>query len=318
MKDDRKIVVFLICLAIATVFWFLNALNKEYTVDLSFPVRYTNLPKNKVLANKPPEEFILKVNSYGFTILRHKLSMAFSPLVFNVNEFTSGKMESSSNAKFKIATRQFIKRLSGQVSNELEITEIQPDTLYFEFDRIVKRKIKVKENITYDLKKQYFLNGEVTTEPDSVWVSGPESVMDTIQYVSTKYQHYKDLDKDIQRNVLLETYDNLELYPKRVVLKIPLEEFTEQQLLIPIKIMGAPDDISVKLFPDKAKVSFLVGLSHFSEITATDFHLSVPYSAIEEKKEMLDITLDSQPQYILSVSVTPEQVEYLIEKKSDD
>ena len=316
--NDGRIVIFLICIVIATLFWFLNALNKEYTVDLIFPVRYTNLPQNKVLANNPPDQFVLKVNSYGFTILRHKLSMAFSPLIFNVNEFTGGRMETSPNSKFSIATRQFIKRFSGQVSNELEIVEIQPDTLYFEFDRIVQKKVKVKTAITYTLKRQFYPSGEITTEPDSVLVSGPESIMDTLACIRTKFQTYKDLDKDIQRNVQLEQYDKLILDTKRVVLKIPMEEFTQKQLMVPIHVTGVPDNVSVKLFPDKVKVNFMVGLSHFNEITDKEFELAVTYSDIENKKQMLDVTVRSQPQHVLSVSINPARVEYLIEKKTDD
>jgi len=307
--------VFLVCLSIATLFWFLNALKKEYSVDLTFPVKYTNLPKNKVLANTPPDHFTLKVNSYGFTILRHKLSMAFSPLVFNVNEFTEGKMETSGNSNFQFGTRRFIKRFSSQVSNELKIVEIQPDSLYFEFDRVVKRKVKVKPNITYTLKKQYYLNGEIQTEPDSVWVSGAESIMDTIQYIYTENQHYKDLEKNTQRNVSLVSSKQLDIDPGRVVLKIPLEEFTEKQLVVPVYVTDVPDNLSVKLFPDKVKVSFMIGLSHFATITEKDFNFSVSYADIESKKEILPVNQNVLPPNIISVTVSPENIEYLIEIK---
>jgi hypothetical protein len=314
-KDNRRLMVFLVCLAIATVFWFLNALNKEYTVDLTFPVKYTNLPKNKILASSPPDHFTLKVNSWGFTILRHKLSMAFAPLVFNVNEFTAGQMENSPNSNFRIGTRKLINRFSNQVSNELKIVEIQPDSVYFTFDRVVRKKVKVKPEITYELKKQYYLSDEITTTPDSVVISGAESILDTIQFVRTRAQHYKELDKSIQRNVQLESSKNYKVEPARVILKIPLEEFTEKQVTVPITVTDVPENVNVKLFPDKAKINFMVGLSHFSDITENDFNLTVPYSGIEAKKEILKIRLNAEPQHILSVTVTPEDVEYLIEMK---
>ncbi len=307
--------VFLICLVIATVFWFLNALNKQYTVDLRFPVKYTNLPKNKILANSPPDEFTLKVNSWGFTILRHKLSMAFSPLVFNVNEFTAGQMENSPNSQFRVATRQYINRLSSQVSNELKIIDIQPDSLHFNFDRLVSKKVKVKPVVSYTLKKQYYVEGPITTEPDSVLISGAESILDTIQFVQTKAQQFKELDKNVLRNVPLESSDAYQTEPGRVMLQIPLEEFTEKQVIVPIRVTDVPEQVNVKLFPDKAKISFMVGLSHFSTITANDFSLSVSYADIEAKKEILTISLNAEPLNILSVTVSPEQVEYLIEMK---
>ncbi len=317
MKNDRKLVIYLICVGIATVFWFLNALNKEYSVELSFPVRYTNLPNNKVLANTPPDHFTLKVNSYGFTILRHKLSMAFSPLVFNVNDFTDERMEDSEESRFTYNSRTFIPQISNQVSNELVITEIQPDTISFYFDQVVSRNVKVLPDITYDLKKQHHLNGEITTTPDSVLVSGPESILDTLQYVKTKSQHYKELDQETQRNVQLEEFDKLEIETKRVVLNIPIEEFTEKQLYVPISVVGLPDSLSVTLFPNQARVNFLVALSQFSEILPEDFVLNVSYLDIEQKKELLDLNLQLQPPHILSVSMYPEHVEYLIEKKDD-
>lgn len=310
--------VFLVCLAIATVFWFLNALNKQYTVDLSFPVKYTNLPKNKILANSPPDHFTLKVNSGGFTILRHKLSMAFSPLIFNVNEFTNQRIEQSQGANFRYATRQYIRRFSTQVSNELQILEIQPDSVYFDFDRVVERKVKVQPDVTYSLKKQYFLNGEITTDPDSVTVSGPESVLDTLQYIATKKQHYKELDKSTQRNVLLTDYENLKISPKRIILKIPLEEYTQKQVLVPIVVKDVPENVSVKLFPDKAKINFMVSLSRFAEVTAKDFVLSVSYNDIVNKPDMLKVEIDQKPRYVISVSFSPDQIEYLIENKSND
>lgn len=316
--NEGRIVIFVVCLAIATVFWFLNALSKEYSVDLAFPVRYTNMPANKVLANNPPKQFILKVNSYGFTILRHKLSMAFSPIIFNVNEFTGGRIENSDKTRFSIATRQFIKRLSGQVSNELQIVEIQPDTIYFEFDRLVKRQVKVKPDINYTFKKQFYASGSVFSEPDSIVIAGPESILDTLRYVETRAQSFGELDKTITQTIHLKEYDNLELEPKQVSVTIPLEEFTQKQLMVPIRVIDAPGDVIIKLFPERVKLSFLVGLSHFNEINEGQFVLTVPYADIESKKPVLGVSILSHPQYILSISVSPEQVEYLIEKNTHD
>ena len=314
MKNDRKLVTYLICVCIATIFWFLNALNKQYTVELTFPVKYTNLPKNKVLASDPPDHFILKVNSFGFTILRHKLSMAFSPLVFNVNELTGKKMETSNKSSYAIPMQQFIGRLSSQVSNELEITGIQPDTLHFNFDRIVQRKVRVKPNVSFELKKQHYLDQAVTTKPDSVLVSGPESILDTLKFINTTRQHYKELDQTILRNVLLEENKVLIIEPKRVVLKIPVEEFTEKQVMVPVTIDKLPENVHINLFPAKISISFMIPLSSFSEVKPSDFKASVSFQEIQEKKDLLNIKIEVQPSGLRSVKISPKQVEYLIEK----
>ena len=38
------------CLLIATVLWFLNALSKDYSTTIAYPVKYIDAPKNQFLA----------------------------------------------------------------------------------------------------------------------------------------------------------------------------------------------------------------------------------------------------------------------------
>ena len=55
-RPDKRVIIYLVCVGIATVFWLLNMLGKNYTADLDLPVRYGNLPENQVLINKLPPE----------------------------------------------------------------------------------------------------------------------------------------------------------------------------------------------------------------------------------------------------------------------
>ena len=145
----------MICVGIASVFWVLNALEKEYTVELAFPVRYTNLPKNKMLISDPPRQFVLDVRSFGFTLLRYKLSMAFSPLVFNVGEIAGETMNDENKEHYAIPSRLYKTNMADQISSELDVTTIQPDTVYFQFDQIVTQKKKVIPEVNFQLKKQH-------------------------------------------------------------------------------------------------------------------------------------------------------------------
>lgn len=314
IKNDKKLVIYLISIGIASVFWFLNALEKEYTVELSFPVRYTNFPNNKILANDPPTHFVLDAKSYGFTLLRYKLSVAFSPLVFNVNDFTGKVMEKTNRSNYTISSKQYKSRLANQLSNELQIMSINPDTIHFQFDQLVTRKIKVIPNISYELKKQHFLQSDITTKPDSVDVIGPESILDTLSQIKTVSQHYKDLDQLTKRNVSLQEIEKLEFSPKRVVINIPIEEFTEKQIIVPIRINNLPDNIHVTLFPSEIKVTFMTGLSRFSTVNPQDFYACVSYKDLQSKIDFLPVSLDKIPINLKTVSFLPQKIEYLIEK----
>lgn len=314
IKNDRKLVIYLVCVGIASVFWLLNALEKEYTVELSFPVRYTNLPKNKILINEPPSHFTLDVQSYGFTLLRYKLSVAFSPLVFNVNEYGGSTMTDSSRSNYAFSSRQFRNRIADQLSNELNITGIHPDTIYFKFDQIVTQTKRVVPAVAILLKKQHYLYDDIKVKPDSVRAHGPKSILDTLTEVKTVAQQYKDLDQVTKRNVPLQDIKKIDFSPKRVAITIPVEEYTEKDFFVPISVDGLPDSIQVNLFPSEVNLSFMIGLSRFSDISPKDFTASVSYEDIKNKKDYLPVSLTTVPPNLKSVSYLPLRIEYLIEK----
>ena len=51
-RQDSRVVIFLICLLIATVLWFLNALGKNYTTQINYPVKYVNYAQTTVSSER--------------------------------------------------------------------------------------------------------------------------------------------------------------------------------------------------------------------------------------------------------------------------
>jgi hypothetical protein len=312
-RNDKRVATYLVCVGIATGFWFLNALSKTYTVDMVVPVSYINLPNNKTLANQLPDQFDLKIKAHGFTILRHRLIFLFMPLEFNVNDMTDNRMMEKRKSSFAFPTRQFLAELSYQLSNELEIMSMNPDTLYFNFDQMRQKRVKVKPVVIVNLKKQYQISGEIKASPDSVLVNGSKLVLDTLHFVLTELQKFNSVDKPIQTEALLQKIKETFFEPQVVAVKIPVEEYTEAQLSIPVLLTNQPSGVNIKLFPAKVKVAFQVGLSRFKEIHPEDFKLSVSFSDIREGKQRLKITSEATPDYLYDLKITPEEIEYLIE-----
>jgi len=314
-RNDRRVAAYIVCIVIATGFWFLNALSKTYTVEMVAPVHYVNLPNNKTLSNLLPEQFTLTVEAHGFTIIRHKLIFLIMPLEFNVNDLTNNRMTESKKSNFAFPTRQFLSELSYQISNELKITGMNPDTLFFKFGQMGHKQVKVKPNVQVNLKKQYQISGMIQTIPDSVSVSGPQSVLDTIQFAYTSAQQFNAADKTIQSVTSVIPMKELFFEPKSVKLNIPVDEYTEAQKSVPVVLVNQPAGTNIKLFPSKVKISFLIGLSRFSEVHPEDFKLSVSYKDIvdPENSGRLKIKLESVPAFLYQLKITPEEIEYLIE-----
>jgi len=312
-RNDKRVAAYLVCVAIASVFWFLNALSKTYTEEIIVPVSFVNFPNNKTLASKTPEKFDLKIEAHGFTILRYKLSFFFVPLEFNVNELTHNRMTESKKNSFAFPARQFLSELSNQMSNEAKIQSMSPDTLFFRFDQMGQKRIKVKPVYHITLKKQFQISGDIKSVPDSITVNGPQSALDTLQFAYTETVHFNEADKAISIESRISQVKELYFEPRSVKVNIPVEEYTEAQLSVPVSVYNQPNNVKVKLFPANVKISFQVGLSRFSQIHPEDFKLNVLYTDIKPGKQRLKITTEITPAYIYALKINPEELEYLIE-----
>lgn len=319
LRRDGKLFIFLICFLISSFFWTLNNLSKNYTARISFPVKYIDLPTDQKLSQPLPQRIECTVNAYGFTLLRHKLRLSFSPILINVSELkTRHKVSANNHYGFSASTEANRSMIVNQISNEIQVLNIYPDSLYFNFDPIIQRKFPVRPKVNITLLNQYMLKQAPYTNPDSVMVKGPEDVLDTLKYVSTREQEYKNLSHTVQRNVSIAGSDELQFTPRRVVLNIPVEQITEGTREIPLVIRHVPDSVELKAFPSSVKVSYKVGLSQYDQINANSFQPSIDYDSISTARQKLPVTMEKSPQNVISYDYYPREVEFILEKKNNN
>lgn len=311
LKNDRRIFVFSVCLLIATTLWFLDALSKDYNTTLTYNVKYVNPPRNLFLANTPPPKIDLRVQAHGFTLMRHKLAFSFSPLLLDLTAL-SQNLDSTRNT-VQVTSEGIIRRIDNQISKEISISEVAPRNIILQFDTLHSKVVPVKSNVTLNFKPQFNLNDTIQMEPDSVEIAGPAGLIDTITSLQTLPVTFNDLETSIKQNIRILHPDRISIYPDRVTLNVPVERFTEKKVTLPLQIRNMPAIANVKLFPAQVNVSFMVGLSNYDSVSASDFSAWVDYEQISSQNETLEVQVESKPQFIQLLKVSPASVEYLIE-----
>ncbi len=311
IRNDRRIFIFSVCLLIATTLWFLDALSKSYNAVLSYNVKYVNPPENLFLANNPPAKIDLRVEAHGFTLLRHKLAFSFSPILLDLSAFAQDVESIESNVR--VTSESLIRRIGNQVSNEISIIEVSPSSLLLRFDSLETRLVPVNPQVTLNFKPQYNLNGTLIIKPDSVEISGPAGVLDTITSLPTVPVTFDDLETSVEQFIRVQHPVRTELSPDRVVLSVPVEKFTEKKINLPVQIINLPEKVQIKLFPPQVTISVMVGLSSYESISSADFTATVDYNQVTADRETLDVQIEATPIFIQLVKVSPSSVEYLIE-----
>ena len=311
----HKAFVFLVCLALSFFLWLLLSLEKRYTSRISVPISYVEFPKDKQFSGSLPQKFDLTVDGYGYTLLSYKLRLAFSPVIINVTELIDNALDRGSRNKYIIYTVSHKEEIEKQISSEIRILSIKPDSLVFNFSKIISKKIKVRPILNLTLENQYSLMEEPFTSPDSILVSGQKNIMDTLKAVFTNVKTHTKLSHSVEEMVAMKAYPGLKMQIREVNLTIPVEQNTEVNFDLPIQIIKKPRDVVLKTFPGKVRVSCRIGLSKYKKLDYSRFRAFINYEKISMQVPRLPVSLENLTDVALSVNFSPKEVEYIIERE---
>jgi len=314
LQFRKRILLFSIFLLIAVFIWFLNALGENYTDHIEYPLEYSDIPADRVLVGEPPGFLDLNVSAHGYALLRYRILKKPVPISFKVSAFTLNRPGQDSTRAF-ILTRYLKDQIASQLPAELKLLEIKPDTLHFQFARRVTRMLPVRQAFEFELDKQFTIRNGIQFDPDSVQVTGPDAILDTLKFVETEHFDLGLLTRNYSEKARLHKLSGLEYSTSRVNCTIELEKFTEVQLSIPIEVINLPDSLSLQTFPSRVKLTCNVGLSNYERVNNNPFRALVDYSTLTESRKELDVSIQNVPVYLLSSDYYPKTVEFLISRK---
>jgi hypothetical protein len=216
---NKELPVFAFFLFLSFVFWYLNELSKDLQGTINYPVRYINPPKDRILTGTLPDKLEMDLRGPGYSILKMKLSGSRAPVVVDFSRMTPRRLPGTTSSYY-LVTSGLIQNFSKQMHADFEIVAIHPDTLFFGFDRLVTRMTAVIP----DIKVELLSSGRViiAPDPDSITVTGPAHVLDTLRGIPTRHRVFKRRDENFRARVRLECPENLETTQKRIVLEVTI------------------------------------------------------------------------------------------------
>ncbi len=314
LQWKRKILLFSFFLVLSVFIWILNALSKNYTTEIKYPITYTNFPEKKVQVNDLPESLGLKVNAHGYALLRYKVMNRPVPINFRVSSFTMNRFPGDSS-KFFLLSRYAREQIARQLPVELELIELSPDSLIFQFASEVEKLLPVIPAIKYKLGKQFTIVGNIQLSPDSVLVKGPDIFLDTLTHLTTEEKDLGLLEKSYSETLEIVRHHRFRFEHDEVECTINLEKLTELQMYVPIQIEGLPDSMRMQTFPPRIRVSGILGLSNYDRVSPESFWAEVNYAEVLENKKKIQVDLKKYPDYLENLDFYPQTVEYLLSVK---
>ncbi|MCB0628953.1 MAG: hypothetical protein R2824_05940 [Saprospiraceae bacterium] len=307
MREDQAIL--LSCFGIALVFWVLVKLSQEYTSAKPVSFSYT-MPDDLALANLPPEDVTATLKGTGWNLMFEYLAGSSIPVHFEIE----------ATGEFRLNRAQMRGEILGALaSKELDITEINYDEIDLSVEPKESKRVPIRHQVNLELAPEHHLSAPILLEPDSVTMTGAVSEVRSYDSWPTDSIYLEGLSKSLLMEVLLKPPPpQLQLDVLRTNMTLSVESYTEKSLFIPVSLKNAPAD-SLKVFPDKIKISFVVGLSRYDSVHYTDFKLEADLKAasLEKGKNTVPVRLVKAPGSVKNVLLSRNSVEFFILKPNE-
>ena len=293
--------------ALSLLFWIITKLSNTYSSSVEFEINFVDIPPLVVLEQDVVSKMKVDITASGFQLLVYHFFKD------DINVSIENADYGGNLAEIDLMDQKF--SLQKQLYQNAILNRVSPPQLNFSFGKLKRLKIPVIPPDEINFKPGYDQAGEWVIEPDSVWVYGTSKKVNALNGLSIQPLSQETVDNNIEEKVKLLPIDQIRFETESVLIKTSVKRFTEKSIDAFINIKNLPDSLSIKLFPQSLKVTFLVLVDKAESISAADFKFSCDYGQAQSKEEnSLEVFMEMKPEGVSKVRWKPKKVDYLIRK----
>lgn len=298
---------FLLFLFLTLVLWFVIQMTKTYTFESQLQVKIDSIPKH-IAVDSLNQKLKVTIESNGIKLWQYNLSEQSYILPYKKLDKDTAIL----STKASIIKDYIIKKFGF----DAEKVTFEKDILYYAYTTKNTKRVPVVPQVKFNFSSGYNTQEPITIEPDSVQISGSEAELAKIQSVKTEKINLERVDETIRKEVNLQSPSpKLELSTSKVSFFLPVEKFSENALMVDISVVNVPDSLELNIFPNKAKVSFLVALKRFDKVSKLDFEVTCDYDTRYSDKGIMIPKLKKYPGKVINPKLHINKVDYLIKQK---
>lgn len=229
-KKNWKAVV--LCIFAATVFWFFNALNKNYSTNLNFPLSFDYDQEHYIAVKSLPQTVRMNVTGSGWDLFRRSMGFKVPPLVV--------PLENPADIK-KIVGTTLPAVFAGQLER-LKINFIITDTVRIHIEEKIQKQFSLElDSVQQYIHPEYGLTASIKLEPDSVWLEGPKDVINSLPETLQLRVTQTNIRRDFSGNAELNPLERSLLdQPQRINVSFGVEKFEQVDKRVKLSILNIP------------------------------------------------------------------------------
>ncbi|MDO4703235.1 MAG: YbbR-like domain-containing protein [Tannerella sp.] len=302
----------MIFLLLSLGFWYLQTLQDEYEIEIAIPVKYKNVPADKILTGDNPQEIMVRVRDRGTVLINYSFLRTFAPIEVDVKA-----LQKAGGRRVTVTRRVIETNIAKQLISSTSLLSFEPSSIQVEYNDLLNKLKPVVADLSITLEPGFQLSDTVIVTPPKVRVYAARAILDSLLVVKTVALKAENLHKTKEFTVGLQPIEGVRYEPEEVKVSIPVEEYTEKRLTLSIQCDSVPANYLLRMFPSTVELSCKLPLSRFKEISEEDFEIRLPFNEFEAHREAgeLPVRLTKQPDRLLNLELTPQKIEFILEQK---
>lgn len=301
----KDVPTFLLFVGLAALIWWGRAMSSPRDAVLTFPIVFSDIPEQIVFEEPLPTHLHVTVRDNGRQL--HQISQSRQELNISL-----ASQLTQADGTIHLSAEQLRPKLQDMLPGSTAVQQIQPETISAAYHRQEEKVVPVQLQAQYAPASQFQMVGQPQMEPQEVHIYGKKQDLRGIHAVLTDSVLLQNLRDTVSYIVKLQAPANVRVSPNAVTVRFVAEQFTEKSFTLPVQVTGAGHDESLRLFPQDVTVCVRVGMSHFAEVNAEDFTAVCRFP--KEEQASIPVEIEYHNPYVTNVRVTPNALEYIIER----
>ena len=307
LVQEKRLNVFVLFLFLSFLISLLVKLSNNYTQTLNFEFSPTGLKSNEVIISEVPKSINVTISGRGFELLKYYIEKPVIEVDFSQLR--------KNNTQYVWSESEQLDKIINYFDSKIVVKSINPDTVVFPFDSQFIKKVPVMVIVNPTFAVGFDLIDDFRSSPDSITVTGPESMLKIINSVSTKKIELNEINSAVDFPVELNispSLSQLNFSHQSVSVVANVGKFTEGMVNVPVTIVNVPEDLIINFFPKEISVVFYSSLEAYANINEADFIVECDFNLLTADNNYLNPVLVKQPLDVKTAQLKITQLEFII------
>lgn len=300
----RKITLILLVTFFSGLLWVFVSLSDEYFATINLPVKIVDVPEGFSLSETSCHNVTLRLKGQGWLLAQ--LIIGRSPEFIVSSNNKSGRSE----VDLRNAVDQNL-----WLSSTVQVMEINPGKIDFTIEKIKSKTVNIVPNIVLEFRPGYGLISDIEILQDTITISGPGSIVDSIEFIKTEETKLSGLEEPTSLVLGFEPIAGLNFNRENCEAKFDVQKIVDKNFEnIVVETRRVPHSRELILYPNSIDVVLRGGINVLGQLTSDNISAHIFYrDALTDTLGSIEPIVEIPDNTIL-LNTKPNRLEYIIKK----